>query len=484
MNMSSSKDSGTIIDPFIDMALMLIELIIDIGINLSTWLVKKAFSKSNKTQGIVEIKHLKTKKRTKNAQYLGISCVSKKPIKLSELKTHMHTLLIGASGSGKSNTLNLLLENSLQKNMPIIYIDPKGSKAAINEFLSLCSYYKKDSYVFCDHYSSPYVFNTFEGLSNDEIVVSIMRSLEWSEPFYKSMSQKALFCAVKGLKKDNHNVNLISIYNWLLENETSNENIAGLMSQLQLIKESTFSKLLEVTDHHIENDLVITTENIKKFQKCLYIGLSTQGKGDIARTFGKIFLNSILMLSHYAGVNYESQEESIKNGLSFVIDEAGSMVFADFIELLNKCRSSGINVYACIQSVADFECLGEDFMRKCMENFNTWLISKQADIKSVKYLADSIGTTQTMKRTFVTEDDQKTSKGSIRETNTYRCHPDILREVGIGQMVLVTRSPYRVDLLNIRYIGDSEAFNHKVENPSKTNTKTQSKAFFELKEEA
>ena len=456
--MSSSKQegSGTPFDLVFDLVFLFFEGMISLLIWLVVKQAPKLFTKGSDKP--IELKHLKSNKKTTNSDHLGYSVLNKKALDLKNLKPHLHTLLIGASGWGKSNTLNLLFENSIKRDLPIIYIDPKGSRSAIREFKSLCSFYKKKCYVFSDHFESPYKFNTFLNLSNDEIVTSIMRSFEWSEVYYKAKSQSALFSSLRRLREKKRVVTLVSIYEDLREFEKTNDDIAGLMANLEMISESSFKDLLDIKRSDIDGDLVISPQEIKDNQECLYIGLSTQGKGDIARVFGKLFLNSVLMISHYAGRNYSRSEEAIDKGISFVIDEAGSMIFQDFIELLNKCRSSGINVYACIQSPSDFKVLGQEFMEQCLENFGTWMILKQGEGSNAEYLAQSIGTIKTQKETQVIDEGFKTGKGSIRNSMEYRCQPDVLKSIGIGKLVLVTRDPYRVDLINVRYVNDSEAF--------------------------
>lgn len=459
MSSNSHKQSSSLIDPIIDLFVLLIEVVIDLGIFLIEKLFGYAVSKLKAPpQEMITADHLKYKKSSVDPKDLGMSAVTKKAIKLQELKTHLHTLLIGSSGWGKSNTLNLLFENSIDKDLPIIFVDPKGSRSAIREFSSMCEFYEKECFIFSELSNENIFYDLYYGLELDEIVTAVMRSLDWSEPYYQARSQSFLFKTIKHLDSKGIPVTLISIYEYLENNHKDDKELAGLKAQLEMIVHSSFAKLIHFTKDDVLKGRVISLPEIKNRRACLYLGLSTQGKGDIARVFGKLILNGVLMLSHYAGINYDSSEDAIENGLSFFLDEAGSMVFPDFIELLNKCRSSGIQVYACVQSLADFDCVSPEFKKQCFENFATTIILKQGEPENAQYLSQSIGTLDSIKKTSMQEEGSETGRGSVRDTKEYICHPDVLRKIGIGKIVMVTRNPYKVDLINVRYVSDSEAF--------------------------
>ena len=48
------------------------------------------------------------------------------------------------------------------------------------------------------------------------------------------------------------------------------------------------------------------------------------------------------------------------------------------------------------------------------------------------------------------EDGEVQSKGSEREANENLVHPDIIKNLRVGQCILLRHSPSRIDLINIR----------------------------------
>ena len=61
-----------------------------------------------------------------------------------------------------------------------------------------------------------------------------------------------------------------------------------------------------------------------------------------------------------------------------------------------------------------------------------------------------IGTLITKKQTFQSENGEEQSTGTIREVNELIVHPDIIKNLRVGQCVLLRQSPTKVNLINIR----------------------------------
>ncbi len=61
-----------------------------------------------------------------------------------------------------------------------------------------------------------------------------------------------------------------------------------------------------------------------------------------------------------------------------------------------------------------------------------------------------IGTVITKKLTSQTENGEEQSAGTVREVNELIVHPDIIKNLRIGQCVLLRQSPTQVNLINIR----------------------------------
>jgi hypothetical protein len=172
----------------------------------------------------------------------------------------------------------------------------------------------------------------------------------------------------------------------------------------------------------------------------------------LAKTIGKLFLSELQNLAHIIGTTQNSQDEAISKSVGVFIDEAGSILFPDFIDLANKARSSGINLTVAVQSYSDMEMVSNSktLMEQLMECFSTWFIQRQLHPDNAERLASIFGTFLSEKKTVVTDSGAESSKGSLREVAEFVCHPDIIKSLRVGQAVLLTLNPKDVNLLNLR----------------------------------
>lgn len=444
-----------------------LEVVISLTITCLTFIVvflfKKYFLKTKKDQ-VIKKEFIDVTKQTTDSQDLGFSVSRNRAFKLADLDTKRHGLIIGASGWGKSNLIRILQENDLSLNRPLIYFDPKGSLSSIEEFISLCKKYQKKFYLFSEFHPDTNFFNPLKSLDTTQAVALIMRSFIWSEPYYQAKSEFALNDAILYLKDKKIPITLKNIYAYLHERD-DNKDIQGLLANLSRIIHSTFGKLFEGQD-----EVTKTIQDIRTEKACLYIGLSTQGYGDLAKSIGKIFLSELMAHSYNVGIRQDSEIFSKNNPISVYFDELGSIIVPDFIDLLNKCRSSGIEITSAVQCMADLETLSEPLKRQIFENSNNIFIQKQISNQDAQFLSKAIGTYYTTKKTNMILEGEIEDRGSIRESQEYICHPNRLSEIRIGQCILLTHNPKEIDLINIRMAPTLKLNDSPQPKPNKTPT--------------
>jgi hypothetical protein len=293
-------------------------------------------------------------------------------------------------------------------------------------------------------------FNPLAAMDADQALIMIMRSFDWGESpneYYLNCSRKALKIVLDKLYASNKKFGLHEVYKEL-EAKHATEETSGLRTQIYLLVHSTFGHLFDVSN---EDDAM-------NFQKaweegaCLYLGISTMGYGTIARTIGKMFVSELQTLAHNIGVMFDNQEEAIRKSVGVFIDEAGSVLFSDFIDLANKARSSGVNLTIAVQSYSDMEMVSgsETLMKQLMESFSTWFVQRQLNSDNAEKLASIFGTYLSEKKTVMTESGTESSKGSLRDAYEFFTHPDLIKSINIGQALLLTMSPKDIHLLNIR----------------------------------
>jgi conjugal transfer pilus assembly protein TraD len=391
----------------------------------------------------IERAHLKSKKQATNEKAIGYSSNQKKALNLAEIDFGKHSFIVGAAGFGKTNLISILQEHSLAMGLPVIFFDPKGDLEALLTFKRLCEQYGRECYIFSEHYGKVIKLNPVKEGSINQVVDRIMCAFEWSEQFYKDMAQKTLRDILFALQAKKVTYSLRSVLEELQENHKSDKTI-GLEIKLQSLVDSDFGKLLE------EDEDTLTFSQIRKEKACLYIGLSTQGYGETAMALGKIFLGELLYNSYWQLTKSANSHESMKNAISVFFDEFGALVTPRFIELQNKCRGAGIQLYMAVQSASDIDRVDPKLTEQIIENASNLFILKQRLDLSASLFANAIGTVVTKKHTHVMEDGEVQSKGSEREANENLVHPDIIKNLRVGQCILLRHSPSRIDLINIR----------------------------------
>ncbi|MEK6626251.1 MAG: TraM recognition domain-containing protein, partial [Bdellovibrionota bacterium] len=215
-----------------------------------------------------------------------------------------------------------------------------------------------------------------------------------------------------------------------------------LLAKIEAILVSDFGKILNSRPDGL------TLSKIREEKACLYIGLSTQGYGETATAVGKLFLGELLYNS-YRTLS-KSEEEGLKNPISIYFDEFGSLVTPEFIELQNKCRGAGMELTLAVQSAADIDRINPDLTRQVIENAGNLFILKQRLQDGAALFSEAIGTVMTKKQTYRVENGQQQNLGTEREAHELLVHPDVIKNLNIGQCVLLRQGPSQINLLNIR----------------------------------
>jgi conjugal transfer pilus assembly protein TraD len=425
--------------PFYEIFHELCLIICDLGKELAMLSFRKITGKTPPLEKI-EQKRLGVGKQTEMEGALGVDTKTKRPILMSEIDFRRHSFIVGASGFGKTNLISILQEHSLKKDKPIIFFDPKGDMEALTTFKRICEKYHKPCYIFSEHYKDSISLNPIlEGTIN-QVVDRIMRSFDWSEPYYRDASRRSLTQAFKKLEKEKRDFTLKAVFDELVLLE-SKENV-GLIAKLEAILVSDFGRIL--------NSDGLTLSKIRDEKACLYIGLSTQGYGETATAVGKLFLGELLYNSYKTLSQSIEPQDGLRNPVSIYFDEFGSLVTPEFIELQNKCRGAGMELTLAVQTASDIDRVNPDLTKQVIENAGNLFILKQRLDDSASLFSNAIGTILSKKETHMMENGEVQKKGSVREVNELLVHPDIIKNLGIGQCVLLRQGPSRINLVNVR----------------------------------
>src|SRR5690606_13575052 len=118
-------------------------------------------------------------------------------------------------------------------------------------------------------------------------------------------------------------------------------------------------------------------------------------------------------------------------------DEFGSLVTPEFIELQNKCRGAGMELTLAVQTASDIDRVNPDLTKQVIENAGNLFILKQRLQEGASIFSEAIGTIISKKQTYRVDNGEQLKSGSEREVHDLVVHPDIIKNLGIGQCVLL-----------------------------------------------
>ena len=226
--------------------------------------------------------------------------------------------------------------------------------------------------------------------------------------------------------------------------------VMGLQSRLALISESSLGAYLQPGDPDLDpwralcagsNEVILFSLNSSRYGK-----LSAQ-------------IAALLIQDLTAAAGYRLSLERKPLAL-IAIDEFSSLDADNLLALFAKAREAGISVILSTQEMADLERLAKGFRDQVLGNTAFAAIHRQNVPDSAELVARMIGTSTVWKHTYQTETvagfwggrkEAFSGKGTAREVEEFRIHPNIIKDLPTGAAVIATKIPTaRAELVRIQ----------------------------------
>ena len=408
-------------------------------------------------------------KSTHYQTFLGESFSRNHSLFLTNEQREMHMQVVGSTGTGKTESVLLpMLTHDINHGKGAIVIDGKGDLELLDRIHYSVSKRGrlKDFYFFS--LAHPKGSNTYNPLlrgNATELKDKIVGSMVWSEEFYRRMAEQAALSILNALLITGRKITFRTLHACLtdikslqtLSDDTgpkdavlqrdlvtminnfksSQKFLSGLMADLYLSSRSEFSDLLDVEEPDIDL-LKLYQEN-----KIAYFALDLQGYGDTAKRMGRMILQDLKTVSSYIQSNVPASKRRF---FPVFIDDAASFLDLGFVDFLNKSRASRIAIALFHQSLADlFFRAAPNFQQQVIENTNVKIILRQDDPFAVEKFAKIAGTRRTLIPTYQTEESFTgkglTGTGSVREGQTFRIEPDLIRALKRGEAIVIWKTP-------------------------------------------
>lgn len=371
-----------------------------------------------------------------------------------------HTQVIGTTSAGKTESVILpWIVNDIRQGAGTLIIDGKSDKSFLDKLYSYCvkAGREEDFRLFSlAHIEQSTPFNPLSGASPLVVAERVFSSFPMDNEYYKSVQFK-LFLSAIHLLHERKELSFDGAYRLLTDknalgdalgktkltsgiNEIEKfyhsservreEKVSGLTSQLSYFTQGELRDLFVSTENAIDLDKALSENSICYFQ------LPTMYYPFVAEATGKLVLQCFqsAVSKRHLGLSGKP------NFFSVFLDDFQDYIYPGFSGLLNKSRSANIGVVFSHQSLGDLEKVGTYFKNVVLTNTNVKCIMRNNDPDTCDYFSRSLGTRKGEKRTETRIKnilgDSKTGMGSVREVEEFVYHPNVIKQLGIGEAIV------------------------------------------------
>jgi type IV secretory pathway TraG/TraD family ATPase VirD4 len=386
--------------------------------------------------------------------------------------------LIGASGSGKTTTIQTIVEVPIKNNYPVIYTDGKGSPSAWKAIQELCKIHNRNFKLFdTTNTENSFYYNPLSHGGFTELKDKIISLFNWTEEHYKLQADRFLQGLFKFiqlqevkdfLKYENLDMKVLSrclSINTILSlcdavgeekakdmrlilADTSESSINGLMNRIQSIVESEIGHLFDSKNPNTIDLL----ESIKN-NDVIFFSLNSLKFAEFAQMLGRLVIADIKTVAS----NFYDLDKKIY----CVFDEFNVFASEIVVNLINKSREYGFRNIISTQEASDLIIDGQ---RKLLDqvwgNTNVKIAMRQEVPESQDMLAKSISTQGVYKvsindsydNDFLGQKEGKTGYTStLEEEFIYK--PKEFGQLKTGEAIVFVKHPeFRHSKIKIRRI--------------------------------
>ena len=353
-------------------------------------------------------------------------------------------------------------------------IDPKGDPALV-EWLRA----EADRQLLpfsCFSLDRPeHAWNPLASGSPSERADKLIATEEWTEPHYKRLYQRYLLNVLTALDQSARPSDLANVVELLnvdeltvLCRELDDEQLAdrigaytadlgpnerrdlsGLRHRLALLAESEHGPMLRQHPEAIERvDLLaaISAGGVVCFS------LNTSRYPETAKLLGAAVLQDLK-----AVVGQLEARPAVRRPAVVCVDEFAAFGQDHVLGLFQRARSAGLSLVVATQELADLRRVDPAFQDQVLGNVATIVAHRQTVPESAELVAEIAGTREVWVRTFHTDDRWTRSRGRGGETGEGTRHvgrefliaPDTIKQLGVGEAVLVQKNPHRASRVRI-----------------------------------
>ncbi len=311
-----------------------------------------------------------------------------------------HTLIVGATGSGKTVTETWLATRAIEAGLGAVVIDPKGDARMRTHLIEAAHLAEREFIEWTP--TGPSVYNPFGHGGASEIADRALAGERFTEPHYQRQAQRYLGYAVRALRGAGTTVSLPALVKQLdpaqlevlartlpetqadatldyLESLGARQrtDLGGVRDRLAIMAESDLAPWLDPETIDAQTfDLLRAVQA----RAVVYFNLKADALPLLARMLG------VAIVQDLQTTMAELQTSPIPTVV--VIDEFASIAAEQVVHLFGRARSAGLNLLLGTQELSDLRLEGRtQFLEQVLGNLSAIVAHRQVVPES----ADLIG---------------------------------------------------------------------------------------------
>jgi hypothetical protein len=385
-----------------------------------------------------------------------------RPVSLTDDQLAAHSLVVGASGAGKSTTLLRILGEQIAAGKPVVALDLKGAPAFAAGLEQAAARAGRPFALWT--LDGPARWNPLAHGNPTELKDRLISSERFSEPHYRRAAERYVQTALQALDASGRPADLGAVVTLMdprrlaalardfsnplgdriqdyLESLTPDQlsAIHGLGTRLALLSESSAGPFLSGADVAGLSSPVIDLRAGLTGGQVILFSLNSSRYESLAAQVGTLAIQDLISLS---GERLQIGPDILP--ATVAIDEFSALGSDHVLALLARGRESGLSVLLATQELSDLERAGRGFRDQVLGLTTTKIAHRQDVPGSAQTFAEMTGTELAWDETRQLHGpfDFSGHRGTRRQVERFRVHPNVIKGLARGEAVLLVKSPH------------------------------------------
>jgi conjugal transfer pilus assembly protein TraD len=381
-------------------------------------------------------------------------------VRLTDRQLAAHGLIIGASGAGKSTTLLGILSDQIERGLPVVALDLKGSPGFVRELERAAARAGRPFQVWTP--DGPSRWNPLAHGNATELKDKLIATERFTEPHYQRAAERYVQTVLQVLQATGGRVDLASVVGLMepkrlaamvrnLEGPLANrvqDYLGGLTSDQLSAVRGLGTRLAILSESHAGQYLAegpgakVDLRGALQGPEVVVFSLNSSIYGKLAAQLGTLAIQDLVSATGHRlqwGADGQPPAQA-----TVAIDEFSALGADHVLALLARGRESGVSVLLATQELADLERAGRGFRDQVLGVTAVKVAHRQEVPSSAQMIAQMAGTelvwahTHNMRSPFSSTSG---SRGTRREVEQFIVHPNEIKSLDTGRAVVLTKTP-------------------------------------------